>query len=109
MAMRAHPMPQRSAARSPRTNMPPFIMDDILDRARSSVTQRAELPGMSLLEHLEELRRRLIHSVIYLIVGFGVAWGFHERIYSLMQAPITFALKKHGLDPKLIIHNPIDG
>ncbi|MBV8632162.1 MAG: twin-arginine translocase subunit TatC [Silvibacterium sp.] len=84
-------------------------MVDLLDRARSSVTQRAELPGMSLLEHLEELRRRLIHSVLYLIAGFVVAWTFHERIYALMQAPITFALKKHGLDPKLIIHNPIDG
>ena len=89
--------------------MPPFIMDDILDRARSSVTQRAELPGMSLLEHLEELRRRIIHSVIYIIVGFCVAWGFHERIYRLMQEPISFALTRHGLPPQLIIHNPVDG
>jgi sec-independent protein translocase protein TatC len=84
-------------------------MDDILDRARSAVTQRAELPGMSLLEHLEELRRRLIHSVVYLVVAFGVAWFFHEKIYNLMQAPITFALKKHGLPPQLVIHNPVDG
>src|SRR5271170_4828866 len=89
--------------------MPPYIMDDILDRARSSVTQRAELPGMSLLEHLEELRRRIIHIAIYLVVAFFVAWAFHERIYSLMQAPISFALVKHGLPPQLIIHNPIDG
>ena len=84
-------------------------MDDILDRARSAVTQRAELPGMSLLEHLEELRKRLIHSVVYLIVGFGAAYGFHEKIYQLMQAPITYALHKHGLPTQLIIHNPVDG
>jgi sec-independent protein translocase protein TatC len=84
-------------------------MDDMLDRARSAVTQRAELPGMSLLEHLEELRRRLIHSAVYLIVGFGAAYGFHEKIYQLMQAPITYALKKHGLPTQLIIHNPVDG
>jgi sec-independent protein translocase protein TatC len=84
-------------------------MDDILDRARSAVSQRAELPGMSLLEHLEELRRRLIHSAIYLVIGFGVAWGFRERIYQLMQAPITFALHKHNLPTQLIIHNPVDG
>jgi sec-independent protein translocase protein TatC len=64
---------------------------------------------MSLLEHLEELRRRLIHSVVYLVVAFGVAWFFHEKIYNLMQAPITFALKKHGLPPQLVIHNPVDG
>src|SRR5580700_9606424 len=108
-ATRAYPTPRRSTARSLRKNMPPFVMDDILDRARSSVTQRAELPGMSLLEHLEELRRRLIHSVVYIIVAFCVAYFFHEKIYNLMQAPITFALKKHGLPPQLVIHNPVDG
>ena len=84
-------------------------MDDMLDRARSAVSQRAELPGMSLLEHLEELRRRLIHSVVSLVVGFFVAYGFHEKIYALMQAPITFALKKHHLPTQLVIHNPVDG
>lgn len=84
-------------------------MDDILDRARSAVSQRAELPGMSLLEHLEELRRRLIHAAIYLVIGFGAAWGFRERIYQLMQAPITYALHKHNLPTQLIIHNPVDG
>jgi sec-independent protein translocase protein TatC len=82
---------------------------DLLDRARSAVTQRAELPGMSLLEHLEELRRRLIHSAIYLVAGFFIAYGFHEKLFALMQAPITFALKKHHLPPNLYIHNPIDG
>lgn len=84
-------------------------MDELLDRARTAVTERAELPGMSLIEHLEELRRRLIHSVVYLIVGFFVAYGFHEKIYRLMQAPITVALKKHNLPAKLVIHNPVDG
>ena len=34
-----------------------------LEKARKSVADRAELPGMSLMEHLEELRKRLIHSV----------------------------------------------
>jgi len=26
---------------------------------------------MSLMEHLDELRRRIVHSAIYLAVGFG--------------------------------------
>ena len=84
-------------------------MDDLLDRARSAVSQRAELPGMSLLEHLEELRRRLIHSALYLIAGFAVAWGFHVKIYGLMEKPITYALQQHHLPTQLIIHNPVDG
>ena len=49
-------------------------MADFVDRARAAVTDRAELPGMSLMEHLAELRTRIIHSAVYLIIGFAVAW-----------------------------------
>lgn len=84
-------------------------MDDILDRARSAVSQRAELPGMSLLEHLEELRRRLIHAALYLIGGFAIAWGFHAKIYGFMEEPIVYALRRHHLPTQLVIHNPVDG
>src|SRR5579875_2106695 len=92
---------------SPRRKRP-LIMTDLVDRARAAVTERAELPGMSLLEHLEELRRRIIHSALYLIAGFFIAWGFHEKIYSFMQKPITYALAKHKMPTQLVYHNPID-
>ena len=61
---------------------------DAIDRVRNAVTDRAELPGMTLMEHLTELRTRLIHSVIYLLIGFVVAYVFHERLYGLIQAPL---------------------
>ncbi len=83
-------------------------MVDLVDRARAAVTERAELPGMSLLEHLAELRRRIIHSALYLIGGFFVAWFFHEKIYAFMQSPITWALAKHHMPTQLIYNNPID-
>lgn len=83
-------------------------MVDIVDRARSAVNERAELPGMSLLEHLEELRRRLIHSAVYLIVAFFVAYAFRQRIYAFMEQPIVTALEQHHLDPHLVYLNPVD-
>ncbi len=61
---------------------------DPIDRARKAVTDRAELPGMSLMEHLGELRTRLIHSVIYLLVGFAVAYIFHVRLVDFIQKPL---------------------
>jgi sec-independent protein translocase protein TatC len=61
---------------------------DAIGKARAAVTERAELPGMSLMEHLDELRKRIIHSAIYLACGFGVAWAFHSRIVELFQAPL---------------------
>ncbi|MEO6911463.1 MAG: twin-arginine translocase subunit TatC [Edaphobacter sp.] len=64
-------------------------MADFVDRARAAVTDRAELPGMSLMEHLDELRKRLLRAVIYLLIGFAVAYAFHERLYGYIQKPLT--------------------
>src|SRR5579859_6182693 len=61
---------------------------DAIGKARMAVTERAELPGMSLMEHLEELRKRIVHSAIYLACGFVIAYFFHERLYGLVQAPL---------------------
>ena len=61
---------------------------DPLERARQAVADRAELPGMSLMEHLEELRKRLMNSVAYLVVGFIVAYVFRESLYGIIQAPL---------------------
>ena len=62
-------------------------MDDLVKGARSALA-RAKLPGMSLIEHLEELRKRIIHSAVYLVIGFAVAYAFHERLYGFIQAPL---------------------
>lgn len=79
-----------------------------LDRARTTVAERVDLPGMSLLEHLEELRKRFIHVIVALVLAFFVAYYFHEKIYSFMQEPITYALQKHHLPTQLVYHNPVD-
>ncbi len=83
-------------------------MVDLVDRARTAVNERADLPGMSLLEHLEELRRRLIHSAVYLVVAFFVAYTFRVQIYGFMQQPIVTALAAHHLDTQLVYLNPVD-
>ncbi len=83
-------------------------MPDIVDRARTAVSERAELPGMTLMEHLEELRRRIIRAALSIGVGFAVAFFFHQQIYGVMQRPITIALRAHHLSTKLNYLNPID-
>lgn len=49
----------------------------------------AELPKMSFLDHLEELRKRLMVSFIAVAVGFGLSWAFAEEIFGYLQAPLT--------------------
>ncbi len=78
---------------------------DAIEKAKKAVTERAELPGMSLMEHLEELRKRIVHSAIYLGVGFFVAFYFREQLYGIVQAPLT---KLHMPINKLNFFHPMD-
>ena len=47
---------------------------------------------MSFLEHLDELRRRLIRSFAFVIIAASVSWFFSDRIYSFLAAPVERAL-----------------
>jgi sec-independent protein translocase protein TatC len=66
------------------------------------------MPAMSFLEHLEELRRRIIYSVIAIVVGFFACWGYAENIVGWMQKPIMEALKRNGMPQTLVYLNPTD-
>jgi sec-independent protein translocase protein TatC len=62
---------------------------ELVDRARTAVHDRAELPGMSLMEHLEELRKRLVWAIVYLLLGCAVAGIFISKLTALIQRPLT--------------------
>lgn len=75
---------------------------EAIGKAREAVTQRAELPGMSLMEHLEELRRRIVHSAIYLALGFFAVWALHNRFVDFIQAPLR------RIGKTLVFTHPMD-
>ena len=70
--------------------------------------QPESLPAMGFLDHLEELRKRIVYSIIAVAVGFGVCWGYHEKIYAVMQKPIMDVLRANGLSDKLVFLNPTE-
>ena len=63
---------------------------------------------MSFLQHLEELRSRIIKSLIAVGIGFCACWYYAERIFQYMQRPIMTALQAHHLDTKLVYLNPTE-
>jgi sec-independent protein translocase protein TatC len=69
---------------------------------------REAMPAMSFLDHLEELRRRIIYSLLAVGVGFLACWGYAERIFAIMQKPIMEALQRNGLSEKLVYLNPTE-
>ncbi len=56
--------------------------------------QAVEEGRMSFLEHLEELRARLIRAAIAIGIGFAVCIAFGERVFSIFAAPVTKLLPK---------------
>src|SRR5919199_6568026 len=48
----------------------------------------------TLVEHLGELRARLIISLVSLAVAFGVAYGFHGRLLEWLNRPLPHQFKK---------------
>jgi sec-independent protein translocase protein TatC len=47
----------------------------------------------SFVEHLTELRSRLVKSIIYLFIFFVICYFFAEEIYSFLIAPYAEAVK----------------
>ena len=54
------------------------------------------------ISHLAELRKRLIHSFIFLIVFFLVCYVFAENIYGFLVDPFAQAVKDDGTNRRLI-------
>ena len=63
---------------------------------------------MSFLEHLEELRQRLLRAVVSLLVGFGICFYFAKNFYSVLERPLTTTLRQLGHADKLVYTNPVD-
>ena len=70
--------------------------------------EKESMPTMGFLDHLEELRRRIIYSIVSVAVGFCICWWKVERIYDVMQRPIMDALKSNGMAEKLVYLNPTE-
>src|SRR5438874_10584368 len=47
---------------------------------------------MSFLEHLDELRTRLIRSLIFVFLAAAVCWFLSDRIYNFLARPVQRAL-----------------
>src|SRR5215510_6835127 len=67
--------------------------------------EQEELSGqMSFLDHLEELRKRIINSLIAVGVAFGVCWWLADALFRAVQRPIN----KAGLT-SLVAATPTEG
>jgi len=81
--------------------------DLVAEPERDELAER-ELGSMSLLQHLEELRKRIIYSLSAVAICFGLGWWKSEFIYEKMREPIIKALANNHWDTQLTYLNPTD-
>ncbi len=68
-----------------------------MDAETGSSELNGESGKMSFLEHLDELRKRLVHIAAFLAIGFIACWVFHKQIYDFLTIPITPFLPEEKL------------
>ena len=76
--------------------------------SNSQITPPAEEPAgaMTFFEHLSELRKRIIHSLISVVVGAGIGWFMAPHFVNWIVKPMTDALAHAHLEPKLVYSHP---
>ncbi|MBI3404061.1 MAG: twin-arginine translocase subunit TatC [Acidobacteria bacterium] len=62
---------------------------------------------MSFFDHLEELRKRIIYSLVAISVGVVVGFSWADQAYNILSRPIYDALRDAGLPEKLNYISPL--
>ncbi len=78
------PFPNKARTPAPDEDRDPDWEDDDSDRAGK----------MSFLEHLDELRKRIVYALLSIVGGFLIACLFLTRIFNFIMAPMQAALPK---------------
>ena len=72
----------------------------LLDTDENEEQEGRQLGGqMSFLEHLDELRRRIMRAAAFVFVALVLCWFVSDRIYNFLAAPVRRALAEAAQRP----------
>ena len=97
--------PQALASRTPPPPPPPPP-----PAAEPEDEEEEGMLRMSFMDHLEELRTRLLRSIIGVVVAFIAALAFADPLWRIVSAPAVGALKHLGVKPPNLAQlTPMEG
>ena len=64
---------------------------------------------MSLMEHLVELRTRLIRCAFAIAIGAALGWVLYNPVYNFLHRPLAELAKNPNINSKNIVLGPLDG
>jgi sec-independent protein translocase protein TatC len=80
------------------------LSDNKNDQDPQDPAAQGEEGSMTLWEHLEELRSRIVRMAIAFAIGAGVCWFYKERILGLITRPFMEAWKLGGHGSEATLH-----
>jgi sec-independent protein translocase protein TatC len=78
-------------------------MADALDKYTETTAPPDDVP-MTVLEHLGELRKRLIRALLGTLPAMYIAWELRERLLNFLLEPFAIAYRHLGMGDKLAMH-----
>jgi sec-independent protein translocase protein TatC len=64
---------------------------------------QSDLKSAPLLDHLDELRKRLIYSVIFLALGLVVAFQYRIQLIDLLKGPLSYSRLYQAGDVQVVV------
>lgn len=76
--------------------------------SNSQITPPPEEPAgaMTFFEHLSELRKRIVNSLVSVVIGAGIGWFLAPYFVNWITKPMIKALGDANLDKKLVYTHP---
>lgn len=68
--------------------------------------KKIEKSSMTFLEHLDELRKRIIYSLIAILIAFMICWAYSKQIFNYIVAPAIIFINPSGKLSFLTIPEP---
>ncbi|MEC8423642.1 MAG: twin-arginine translocase subunit TatC, partial [Myxococcota bacterium] len=93
---------------SPGAESPTPDPEDPFPRSVEEFVDPVEEFRMPLMDHLHELRRRLITAIVATLVGMLACFGFVEQIWDFLVSPMNQALEATGRGT-MAITEPLEG
>jgi sec-independent protein translocase protein TatC len=101
-------LPQEEVAKIP-PQAPPPPPPPPSDEEDGQDDEERGMLRMSFMEHLEELRSRLLRAIAGLLVAFVLSIGFCKDLWNVVSEPAVTALKHLGINPpNLAIIEPME-
>lgn len=82
------------------------LANDVGHRQASSTMEEQEGLQMSFLDHLDELRHRLVRSVIAIAVAFSICFYFSDYIFNFLAVPINMQIRKMKIEAQSVNGQP---